>query len=203
MWSIIVWLWSLIYFLMINESGMSLFGLTLYLTLIGTQMPWNSCVHRLIMHAPQRKFSNTFSHAAQWTGSLSWQTSLVSLKVLLMWNLLKLKLFKKLSCWPKLNCMADNWKYVFFLISCEPWFKLAMDQYSEFIVLMIWMSMSFRFCLRGPMFLGWNNTVLGDSIPTCHMASGGLMLLLLTCTPLMDMGTRHASFKFLCDLFKF
>lgn len=53
-----------------------------------------------------------------------------------------------------------------------------------------------RFCLRGPMFLEWNNIVLGDSILTWLMASGGLILL-LTCTPLMDMGTMRASFKFL------
>ena len=68
------------------------------------------CNHkcRLTMHALQKKYSSTSILAELSTEWQYWLTSLGSLKVLLMWNLLKLKLFRKLLSWTSQSCMAAN-----------------------------------------------------------------------------------------------
>jgi len=68
------------------------------------------CNHncRLIMPALQKKYSSTSILAELSTEWQYWLTSLGSLKVLLMWNLLKLKLFRKLLSWTSQSCMAAN-----------------------------------------------------------------------------------------------
>lgn len=60
------------------------------------------------MHALQKKCSSTSILVELLTEWQSWLTSLGNQKVLLMWNLLKLKLFRKLLSWMNQNCMVAS-----------------------------------------------------------------------------------------------
>lgn len=144
------------------------------------------------MRAHQKKCSNTSNHVVQWIGWLFWQTSLASQKVLLMWNSLNMKLFKRLLSWMNLNCMVVNWRYV---LSIPVIYEVQNHLVSKFPLksfhyigsyddLLLYIS---RFFPRGPMFLEWNNIAPGVSILTQLIASGGRTLL-LTFILLMDMG---------------
>ena len=71
------------------------------------------------MHALQKKCSSTSILVEPLTEWQSWLTSLGNQKVLLMWNLLKLKLLRKLLSWTNQNCMVANSR-------CESWYFLLL-----------------------------------------------------------------------------
>lgn len=83
----------------------------LFIELRGNTNPLTFSVNhkcRLTMPALQKKYNSTSILVELSTEWQYWLTSLGSLKVLLMWNLLKLKLFRKLLSWTSQSCMAAN-----------------------------------------------------------------------------------------------
>lgn len=66
------------------------------------------------MHALQKKCNSTSILVELSTELQSWLISLGNQKVLLTWNLLKLKLFRKLLSWMSQSCMVANSR-------CESW----------------------------------------------------------------------------------
>lgn len=142
------------------------------------------------MHALQKKCSSTSILVELSTELQSWLTSLGNQKVLLTWNLLRLKLFRKLLSWTSQSCMDANSR-------CESWYFLILLRAADGqfipccshtcthwadggILTLLPCFLIIRWHLRGLTFLGWSNPEVGVSIHTMPTPTWGHMVIVLT-----------------------
>lgn len=116
---------------------------------------------RLIMRAPQKKFSSISKLVELLIESQSWLTSLGSLRALLMWNFWNKKPFKRLSIWMNLNYMVARLRY-------SRKTSMLSHEWKKFlnITLDVLLFAAYRLHLRGLMFLGWSSVHHVDIIHT-------------------------------------
>jgi hypothetical protein len=107
-----------------------------------------------------------------------------------MWNLLKLKLFRKLLSWTNQNCMVANSRYEswYFLLILRtstssgrfiPFFTHACTHWADGGMLTLLPCFLIRWHRRGPTFLGWSNPAVEVSIHTMATPTWGHMVIVL------------------------